>query len=134
MGFVIQYQRRAIESVMHQEGLRLDRNQKYHLEGSEIYFYGISTGIGTCSDERYHGIDIAVLGKEPAEDRERGLPRSCHGAVLLRTPHEGEIDIAKFPYKNTTVLAIEGLKVFQRDANSITFSSNGKVELYTDLV
>ncbi len=133
MGLVIQFQRRAIERVMHQETLRLDKNQRYHLGESEIYLYGISEGVGTCSDERYHGIDIAVFGKLKPDGAERDLPRSCYGAVLLRMPYKDEKGISFIGKVTNTTCAVEGLKVVQRNGDGYRFSSNGKTELYTDI-
>ena len=133
------YQRRALERVRDQDfqPFRLKRRQTYLLNGEVIYLAGISDGVGTCAD--FHGIDIAVFTMHPvsarvAENILSTLPRYCQGTALARGKKSDESNPNIDP--NVHTFAAEGLSIVKQDfgACQIYFKSNGKIEIYPELI
>ncbi len=99
MANIKQYQRRAIESLLQslllseQFKIRwpkdIDQDKcRFFYHNQEVYFLGISTGVGTCSD--IHDLNVAVFGNfgekpEPRCPARQGLS-DCDFAVLVRKP------------------------------------------------
>lgn len=99
MGLVIQFQRRAIESLRrHVEkapipsDLALGMARFIREDGSPFFALGVSQGYGTCA--AIHGMNVLVLGKT----RPKSTPwlpseqpiNQCAYAVLLRDLTKGE--------------------------------------------
>jgi len=98
LGLIRNYQRRALEKVINikepDEPITIGPELSFYLgEETEIFFTGISKGIGTCAD--LHGIDIAVFGLE----KPKKLPKTTttsqkHSTIrffaLVRIPTEEE--------------------------------------------
>ena len=114
------------------EDIEIDYGQAYFLDDEQVYFQGISDGVGTCSD--IHGIDVAVFSKYGPDNFQAKSYNTCHSVVLLRSPYENEIDSSGNGEIKSTTLAVEGLKSTQKDNNSYHFFRNGKIKFYTNLI
>jgi hypothetical protein len=99
MGLVIQFQRRAIETLRPHvreapipSDLALGAAQFTRNDGFPLFALGVSNGYGTCAG--IHGMDVLVLGADRPESTP-WLPLSqpasqCAYAVLLRDLTTGE--------------------------------------------
>lgn len=136
MGLVIQMQRRAIEVVFDKLDLRIGSGSGFILNGSNLDLLGISDGTGTCSDIK--GIDIAVFSLDfpfnPKHHRPLKFPISCGGAILLRNLTPEEIEKNKSVLSNSSLCAVEGLRLSKPPANNIyNFHSNNRSTTYVAL-
>lgn len=130
MGLILRTERRPIEAVYGQNLISLKPGQKYFLEGKELFFIGVSKGVGTCSDLR--GIDIAVFQyttNQPAVTPSR----ACHGTVLIRNRREGELTKWLYPEQIKICLVAEGIEIARSEENTTYFESNHKTEIYVPL-
>ncbi len=129
MGFVLQTQRRAIEAVFERRAIGLSGN--FFLENQLLKFIGVSRGVGTCSDEQFHGINIAVFCEADADDRLRmdAAPHAAvDGAVLLRNKKTGDTDN---DFIDTSLcMVVEGLVIKFRNDEKIVFASNRRIKMY----
>ena len=105
MGLILQLQRRAIESLCADRNageLRyVQSNTSFSLLDQQnpsdprrpIRAFGVSRGVGTCSD--IHGMDVLVFGDGTPDDGIPMIPLSdiqkCCYAVLLRKPTPEEL-------------------------------------------
>src|SRR3990167_1442315 len=105
MAFVLQMQRRAIEKFLPKSFIgwvrknqkvfselaiayRNDCEVRFEIDSQRIYFWGISTGIGTCAG--IHGMNVAVFGEmTDREEVRKPEVETCFYAVLVRKPEDG---------------------------------------------
>lgn len=135
MACIIQTQRRALENVLDNSPLKIEKEQYYDLNGEELTLLGVSVGVGTCSD--MHGVDIAVFSKEVPFDPDMHhlplLPKECSGAVLVRKPFSGETDPELPLGHGQKALVAEGLTATCREGRIIGFLSNQRKRFYIPL-
>ena len=133
MGFILQTQRRAIEAVFERRIINL-RGADFFLEDLPLKLIGVSEGVGTCSDKKFHGINIAVFRKAADIDGcgiDAPPDVNIEGAVLLRKRADDEVDDS---FSDMSVaMAVEGLTLKSRDDDRIIFASNGRTKLYIPL-
>ncbi len=141
MGNVHTPQRRALESLKPEEvrSLVISIEDKYYFNGNEIFFLGISEGIGTCSD--LHGINIAVFGQEesPSPRFPRGkIKVNCSWAAILRKPADEELK-QEGHNSDTLCLMVEGIEILgehpiKKDKTIYNFIATGKKKIYVDTI
>ena len=144
MACIIQMQRRAIERLrprrptwprhcLEKAGRNLTSLSLKLESGLELFLYGISQGVGTCSD--IHGMNVAVLGVNPPsvklnpETRDE-LLRSEY-FVLLTDPNR--IACSSPPKQKLEVLFAEEVK-FDQTRIKITFRKTGRSTTYVNLI
>lgn len=136
MGFILQTQRRAIEAVFEKQNIVLTKGLSCFLENAELTLLGVSEGVGTCSDRKFHGINIAVLRRTnelngPKASGQKTTLRTkfaIEGAVLLRKKSGDETDDE---FVDTSLcMVIEGLRVKSANKEKIVFASNGRTKMY----
>ena len=138
MSFIIQPQRRALEEVFTRFDLLIRPGYQFYLASEEVNLLGISIGAGTCSD--LHGLNIAVLSKEPFNptvNRVKNLPVNCSGAVLIRRmsiEEEGDKKKSNW-YINQPIFVTEGLRLVDQDRflRKLFFELNGLKTYYVHL-
>ena len=125
------FQRRALESLVNMGAsvitTRLE-GAKFYLDETPIYFLGVSTGIGTCSD--MHGLDIAVFANFPPIGKPRGNMKSCLYAALLRSSTEEEKQQQACP--DLAYMTVEGLEVVKQEWNYVVFKQGGTKAIYVN--
>lgn len=125
-------QRRALEHVIgNPHPFHLRQGLTYHLGGTQIFFWGISEGVGTCSD--LHGTDIAVFGFDgPSEPLSEII--NCSFAGLVRSPTDEERRcLRKPPYDDPPLKITEGLSMIEETAHAIRFMRSWKKGNYIPL-
>ena len=139
MGLYIQFQRRAIESHSNKpEAVRppdaLNLEQIQDTEGGQLYYAGVSNGIGTCSD--ILGLDVLVLTKEVRTIERPTGEIACAYTVLVRelTPEESINDrLARFGIARLCIELLQPRPELQ-DGGITVFEPTGKNTLYTAVI
>lgn len=130
MGFILRTERRAVESVFQQNFISLRSGQRYFLENREIFFVGVSLGIGTCSDLR--GINIAIF--QEIDSRSTIIPLvTCAGTVLVRNRRENEPTKWLYPAQIPICRITEGIITTRTDENRVYFESSQTTNIYVPL-
>lgn len=130
MGFILRTERRAVESVFQKNCISLKPGQKYFLENRELFFVGVSLGIGTCSD--LHGINIAIF-QEVVNQLTITPLMTCDGTVLVRSRRENEPTKWLYPAQIPICRITEGIRVVRTDGNKIYFESSRATNIYVPL-
>lgn len=130
MGFILRTERRAVESVFQHNLISLRSGQRYFLENREIFFVGVSLGIGTCSD--LHGINIALF--QEIDSRSTIIPLvTCAGTVLVRNRRENEPTKWLYPAQIPICRITEGIITTRTDENRVYFESSRTTNIYVPL-
>lgn len=130
MGLILRTERRAVESVFQKNCISLKPGQRYFLESRELFFVGVSPGIGTCSD--LHGINIALF--QEVVNRPTIIPLiTCAGTVLVRSRRENEPTKWLYPVQVPICRITEGIRVARTDGNKIYFESSCATNIYVPL-
>lgn len=138
MGLVLQQQRRAVEHAFSEIKFVIHDGVTFYLNFKRIELLGISVGVGTCSD--LQGIDIAVLGKYPDQNKLKKLnfPIHCSGLTFLRDLTQEELVAERESrwFNEQPLLMVEGLIPQQpHDPSSkrINLILNGKKTSYVPI-
>lgn len=128
MAGIHNFQRRALELLMQErpeKTTQVGGSRRYFFHGREIFLWGISKGIGTCSD--LHGIDIAVFGEERSTAK---IPEtSCRSLALVRLPLSGEC-----PEDGVARKVVEGLAVHTITGDEMVLVRTGRKEAYANTI
>jgi hypothetical protein len=114
MGFVRQYERFALEqATLYSEFPHPFTHQnarRYFLGLREIYFWGVSPGIGTCASIKDRNIGVFTF-REPSRPL-IGAEEPFSYAALVRDPTDEEMLTLAASYQNNACLRIaEGLSL-----------------------
>ncbi|MDO8496548.1 MAG: hypothetical protein Q7S43_03805 [bacterium] len=130
MGFILRTERRAVESVFQKNLISLKPGQRYFLENKELFFIGVSMGIGTCSD--LHGINIALF--QEVDNQLTTIPLiTCAGAVLVRDRRDNEPTKWLYPAQISICRITEGIRTTRMDGHTIYFESSRTTNIYVPL-
>ncbi|OGY63106.1 MAG: hypothetical protein A2745_01665 [Candidatus Harrisonbacteria bacterium RIFCSPHIGHO2_01_FULL_44_13] len=144
MAFLIQFQRRAIESLKSHlfrprhaiediHHLRSVISGNFTCDGVSLDILGVSKGVGTCSD--IHGMDVLVLGWSKshrcraANEISLEKIKRCAYAVLLRQATEEEAKSQHFA-PDVAVLCVELLRITDIASDYTNFQSTGLYACY----
>jgi hypothetical protein len=136
MGLVIQFQRRAIESLNDEPEAvpppaNLDADQIYTADGKQLHIAGISEGIGTCSDIKK--MDVLVLSElPPVRVRSHG-ELACAYTVLLRPLDEQEVQGDILAKQGVARMCVELLEPQEAQSEGIIFDRTDKSVPYTNI-
>ena len=136
-------QRRAFEELRPKgdDPIYICPGHLYFLDRKEIFFVGVSEGIGTCADLK--GVNIAVFTThKPSEEQRqeyavllRSQLRICQFSVLRREPTDDELQrIKESEGPNTLILVGEGLLVVNNRSGVFNFVRNSKKSVYVNIV
>ena len=139
MGLVLQTQRRALERAIGANHQDLSRPRRYYLKQGhhgqiEIFFCGVSRGVGTCAD--LHDLDIAVFGYENPGDPPPRLPeKAVWFSTLVRQPTHSEKRLASAQTNgNQGLMIVETLKLVKVADHVVLFEQDGRTADYVPLV
>lgn len=138
MAGIRNFQRRALEALMKDRPARtytVGGSRRYFLEDfisperREVFLWGISRGIGICSD--LHGVDIAVFGEERSTEK---IPEtSCKSLALARFPLPGECLEDGVARK-----VVEQLEIYHAgrkgDVDVMVFQRTGRKNIYVNTI
>ena len=133
MAFVLNTQRRGLEEAIGTKYVDLHKPRRYYLKQkyygeTEIFFWGVSDGVGTCAD--LHGIDIAVFGYENPGDPPPCRPeKEVWFSTLVRPPTYSEKKLGG----SDPMRIVEALKPVRVTDEMIVFEQNGGVAVYVPL-
>lgn len=137
MSFIIQMQRRAIESLRPEKKpanfLLLDDCRRVVLmDGTSLFPLGISEGIGTCSDIK--DINVLVVAKTKPDgfhfDWQLLYQRPVEYAVLVRVATDDECWMAGKNPQHVGHLAVELLRPVQTEDRTLIFQRTDKLAVY----
>ncbi|MBI4127593.1 MAG: hypothetical protein HY459_00830 [Parcubacteria group bacterium] len=141
MSFILQMQRRAIESLRDHahEFPRIDPRAELILnDGTPLEILGISQGVGTCSE--IHGMNVLVVGTEPLHAaRAAAMSRTlldCAYTVLLRGPTVQEVEEERNRHlwgDGHAFACVELLRSITRKNHRIILTRTGRKRLYVAL-
>lgn len=135
MSSIRQYQRRAIEALARANVLRsmeIKFGVKFFLDGHEVFFGGISPGVGSCSD--MHDVDFAVfssLDSDAVPLPEK--PKSVAGAVFVRGARTKVERQAIGDYRGQLVLVVEALRHYDVRPGLTRLYKVGKKKSYVSI-
>ena len=136
MGFVRQYERKAIEEVTTDarflDPLNHEQAQRYYFGTQEIFLWGISEGIGTCSSIKGRNIAVFCL-RQP----DRPLIRASEPyeyAALIRILTPLERTAVPVTQQNAALLLAECLFPLEITAHFVSFVSTDKKREYVNVV
>jgi hypothetical protein len=137
MGVLIQFQRRAIESLVGEPEaiappLIAELDQIAKPCGSPLFVAGVSGGVGTCSGIK--NMDVLVLSELETRQKVEVGQLACAFAVLVRllTPQEAADDTGGQPGVGRQ--CVELLKPTELSGDRIAiFERTGKIAPYTSM-
>lgn len=136
MGSIHQYERTAIEEVTNNarflDPLHHEEVLRYFLGAQEIFLWGISEGIGTCSSIKERNIAVFCL-REP----NRPLIRACEPyeyAAFIRMLTSRERTTLPMMQQNTALLLAECLFPLKITTDSVFFARTEKKREYVNVV
>lgn len=135
MSSIRQHQRRAIEALARANALRsveIKFGVKFFLDGREVFFGGISPGVGTCSD--MHDVDFAVFsGLDSDAVLLPEKPKSVAGAVFVRGARTKAERHAIGDYHGQLVCVVEALRCDEVRSDLTRFYRIGKKKSYVSI-
>ena len=143
MGFCLTPQRRAIEVLRFKARVPPSGMEKQPLtltDGRSIFLWGVSEGVGSCSDIK--GMHVLVVGltppgMNPAEWSRWHHPTQQYAYIVLRrapTNAEQEVCYRSNPWK-PAIACVELLRYVGTDESGrLRFECTGEVETYINLV
>lgn len=136
MGSLRQYERRAIEEATADSSfltpLLYKDQQRYYVDTREIFFCGVSPGIGTCSSIKDRDIGVFILG-EPRFPTFRA-EQPYHYAALVRTLTPEEMETIPVHERNGAFRLAEALRSCEIMADFTRFYLAGSKALFVELV
>lgn len=140
MGLYIQFQRAAIETFVEEPeavappSIR-DLSSIFDSNGNQLYYGGISDGVGTCADIK--GMDVLGLTDSPTTDRryDKAAKFACSYTILVRSltlEERAEDSLAQEGVARSCVELLNPLPI--QDESRIIFERTGKVAIYTCVI
>lgn len=136
MGFIKQFQRRAIEEIyeIHHLPMDIDKKELTCEDGTQLYTLGISRGYGTCSDILNTNVLVLSCIKPLREGRRPSLTTlPLAYAVLLRKATLEEYDLQRVIHSSQVLMCVELLVPRSIDCHQVTFALSGKRAYYIAL-
>ena len=141
MASIRQYQRRAIEELFpFRDGKSFkifpNKDRFFLIDGTPLYFVGLSEGIGTCSD--IHGMGVAVFSFNPPppllyfnlQNLFHFYTGNCEYGVLLSDASEEECRIAGRDLKLSDHGCVRLLKLKKIGDRLAVFSLTNQKSVY----
>ena len=135
MGFVRQYERVALEqATLHSEFPHPFTHQnacRYFLRLREIYFWGVSPGIGTCAGIKDRNIGVFTFREPPLPLIQAEEPFS-HSALVRHLTEEETLTLAASNKKCLRVA--EALSLVYIAVDYVAYKSAGRKSIFVEIV